>query len=39
MELSLELFKDDHMIDFMSLQKIMQNHPYILAPQNFVIGI
>jgi hypothetical protein len=28
LELSLEFYKDDHMIDYPSIQKIMQNHPY-----------
>jgi hypothetical protein len=30
LELSLELSRDDHMINFTTLQKIMQNQPYTL---------
>ncbi len=34
-QLSLEIFKDDHMIDSTGLHKIMQSHPYLLVDSCF----
>jgi hypothetical protein len=35
LELSLELFKDDHTINSTSIRKIMQNHPYTNSSKTF----